>query len=444
MTKPPLLDIYDAAIAAADPFHAMKRSLRVGKNRLHTGGIEYSLDGFGSIVVVGAGKAAARMAQAVEEILGERITRGVIVVKYGHAVPGLRIEQVEASHPVPDEAGVRGTRKALDLLRTAKEETLVLCLLSGGGSALFVAPAESVTLEDKRETTDLLLRAGADIGELNTVRKHLSAVKGGRLSETAAPATVLSLILSDVIGDRLDVIASGPTASDGTTYGDALGVIAKYGLERKVPARVIARLKRGTQGLIAESVKAGDPCLGKTRNVVIGGNSQALAAARDRARRLGWTPEIIGGPLTGEAREAAARLARSAMDVRDRMHPGERRCLLAGGETTVTVRGTGKGGRNQELALAFALEVSGREGISLLSAGTDGTDGPTDAAGAIVDGTTVPAAEAEGLHAVSYLENNDSYSFFREFDGRTGGRAHLMTGPTGTNVMDLQVILVSA
>ncbi len=438
-----LMDIFRAALAAVEPSHAVQRALRVEKNRLHAGGGEYSLDGFSRVLVVGAGKAAAGMAMAVEEILGDRISGGVIVVKDGHSGPLRAISQVEASHPVPDERGVEGTRKVLQFVRSAGGDTLVLCLLSGGGSALLVAPERGITLADKRETTDLLLRAGASINELNAVRKHLSSVKGGRLAETAAPATVLTLILSDVIGDRLDVIASGPTAPDSTTFGNALAVIERYGLEHKIPKQVREHLEQGVQGAIPETVKAGDPCLSKTRNVVIGGNGQALAAAREKAKKLGLEAEIITAALQGEARDAAVRLARTARETKARLKPGERRCLLAGGETTVTVRGTGKGGRNQELALAFALEIAGTEGITLLSAGTDGTDGPTDAAGALVDGMTVPKARERGLEPSGFLENNDSYAFFHAFDERRGETIHVKTGPTGTNVMDLQIILVS-
>jgi hydroxypyruvate reductase len=333
-----LLDIFKAALAAVDPLHAVRKALRIEKNRLHAGGGEYSLDGFSRVLVVGAGKAAARMAMAIEELLGERISGGLIIVKDGHAGPLRTIRQAEASHPVPDERGVEGTRRVLHLVRSAGDETLVLCLLSGGGSALLVAPERGLTLADKRETTDLLLRAGASINELNAVRKHLSSVKGGRLAEAAAPATLLSLILSDVIGDRLDVIASGPTAPYSTTFGTALAVMARYGLEQKVPKQVREHLEQGAHGLIPETVKADDPCLSKTRNVVIGGNSQALAAAREKARQLGFEAEIMTAALQGEARDAAIRLARTAMETKSHLKPGERRCLLAGGETTVTVR----------------------------------------------------------------------------------------------------------
>jgi len=332
--------------------------------------------------------------------------------------------------------------RMMDLVKRANEQTLVLCLLSGGASALLVAPVEGLTLRDKQEVTTLLLKAGASIDELNAVRKHLSAVKGGRFAKAACPAQIVALILSDVIGDRLDVIASGPTARDMTTYTDALTVIEKYGLKGSMPSGVTAFLERGSAGREPETVKSGDPCLHKTRNVIIGGIGHALAAAKDHARRLGFAADIITEELQGEASAAARYLAKIALKTRDELKPGERRCLLSGGETTVTVRGNGKGGRNQELALAFAIEIAGMEGITLLSAGTDGTDGPTDAAGAVVDASTVQNARRCGIHPESYLGNNDSYTFFLKTDSVCDPKHHIKTGPTGTNVMDIQIILV--
>jgi glycerate-2-kinase len=330
----------------------------------------------------------------------------------------------------------------MDLVRSADERALVLCLFSGGASALLVAPAEGLTLRDKQDVTTLLLKAGASIDELNAVRKHLSAVKGGRFAKAACPAQIVALILSDVIGDRLDVIASGPTARDMTTYAEALAVIGKYGLVEKIPFSVKALLERGIDGQEPETIKSGDICLHKTRNVIIGGIGHALAAAKDKARQLGFVADIITEELQGEAREAARFLARAAQKTRDELNPGERRCLLAGGETTVTVRGNGKGGRNQELALAFALEMAGTPGVTLLSAGTDGTDGPTEAAGAVVDGDTVRRATEHGLLPGDYLAKNDSYEFLSRYDALTGEHAHIITGPTGTNVMDIQIILI--
>jgi glycerate 2-kinase len=437
-----LFAMFKAALAAVDPYDSVIRAIAVEHGRLHAAGAAYELDAFDRILVVGAGKATARMALAIEGALGDRITEGLIVVKEGHTAPLKIIKQVEASHPVPNEAGVEGTKRIVELVRAADEKTLVICLLSGGASALLVMPMNSLMLQDKQEVTSLLLNAGASIGELNAVRKHLSAVKGGRLAKAACPAQIVTMVLSDVIGDRLDVIASGPTAQDSTTFAEAMAVIEKYGLREKIPLRVLSFLERGIEGQEPETVKSGDACLHKTRNVIIGGITQALSAAEEKARQLGLAPVVITGELQGEARVAARLLATTALRARDALRPGELRCLLSGGETTVTVKGDGKGGRNQELALAFALLIEGLEGMSLLSAGTDGTDGPTDAAGAIVDGSTVTRARSIGIDPVQCLKSNDSYSFFKQFDVRTGNKSHVMTGPTGTNVMDLQIILL--
>lgn len=437
-----LLDMFNAALAAVDPYRAVIKAFRLENKELTAGGSVYGLDVFDRIIVVGAGKATAAMAAAVEDVLGDRIERGIIVVKYDHTGKLTMIDQVEASHPVPDEAGVQGTMRILELVRHADEKTLIICLLSGGGSSLLVAPLPGITLEDKQRTTELLLKAGATIDELNTVRKHLSAVKGGRLAQISHPATVLTLILSDVIGDRLDVIASGPTTSDNSTFSDAAKVIEQYRLKSQLLGSVTAFFERGMAGQEPETVRSVDACFLRTRNVIIGSSAQAIAAVREKAAVLGWRPEVVTTELRGEARDAARLLARKALHAQDEMKQGERRCLLSGGETTVVVRGTGRGGRNQELALAFALEIAEMDGITLLSAGTDGTDGPTDAAGAVVDGSVAPIARNLSIHPEVYLGNNDSYAFFQRLDVHAGEKHHLMTGPTGTNVMDMQIILV--
>ena len=442
MNRPVRL-IFNAALEAADPGLAVSRNLAVDKGWLRSGGHAFHLEKFDRLLVVGGGKAAARMGQAVEGLLADRIDSGLLVTRRGHAAPLRRIRLVEAAHPVPDEAGMRAAQEITALLEGSDERTLVLCLLSGGASALMAAPAPGVLLGDKQAVTDLLLKAGAAIDELNAVRKHLSAIKGGRLAKAAFPATILTLILSDVIGDRLDVIASGPTAPDATTFDDAAAVIGKYGLWERLPARAAAFLRRGLDGREQETIKKEDPCFRRTTNVLVGSLCQALDAAADRAEKLGFPPEIITCELQGEARQAAHFLAGRALQARSALPPAGRLCFLSGGETTVQVRGKGRGGRNQEMALAFALEIAGREGIELLSAGSDGNDGPTDAAGAIVDGNTVATGKKLGLDAAFFLDNNDSYSFFSELDERSGGRSHVRTGPTGTNVMDVQVILVS-
>ncbi len=445
MDQTQLIDIFNRALKAADPYDAVLRHVSLADDILSAAGDFYDLKEYQRIVVVGAGKGSAAMAQAIEQILGDRIDQGIVVVKYGHTRPLRTIVLREAGHPLPDEAGVKATAEIRDLLNGADERTLVICLLSGGASSLLVAPVEGISLDDKRVMTDLLLKSGAVIDEINSIRKHLSSVKGGRLAETASPATIMTLILSDVIGDRIDVIASGPTAPDPTSFRDALGVVHRYSLERKIPNSVYSLLHLGRARLLADTPKKDAAFFQKTRNVIIGSIVQSIAAAQARAAELGFEPEIVATELQGEARNAAAFLANRAIEVRSAMNPGDNPpCLLSGGETTVTVKGTGRGGRNQELALAFALAISGRVGITLLSAGTDGTDGPTDAAGAVVDDKTIVKARSAGLYAVAFLDNNDSYTFFKELDLRIGGKHHIVIGPTGTNVMDIQIILVEA
>ncbi len=443
MMRTELIEIFLSALKAADPYRAVMNHLFLSGDILSAAGVEYDLKRFLRVIVIGAGKGTAPMAQAVEEILNDRINEGIVIVKYGHTRPLCKIVQREAAHPLPDEAGLRATEEIRELLKKAGEDTLVICLLSGGASSLLVAPAEGISLEDKRAVTDLLLSAGADIQELNSVRKHISAVKGGRLAETAYPAAIITMILSDVIGDKLDVIASGPTVPDSTSFRDALHVIHKYSLEDKIPSSVFSMLHLGVAGVTPDTPKSGAVFFQKVRNVIIGSIRRSLEAAQVRGAKLGFETQIMTFELQGEAKDAARFLASKALEVRSAMRPGDDpHCLLAGGETTVTVSGTGKGGRNQELALAFAQEIAGNDGISLLSAGTDGTDGPTDAAGAMVDGTTAMKAWEFGMNPVEYLENNDSYTFFEKFDELAGEKAHIMTGPTGTNVMDLQIVIV--
>jgi glycerate-2-kinase len=348
------------------------------------------------------------------------------------------IQSFEAGHPLPDEKGLQATAEAIRLLRQADEKTLIICLISGGGSALLVAPCEGITLAEKQKTTELLLKAGADIRELNTVRKHISQVKGGRLAEIASPARIKSLILSDVLGDRLDVIASGPTTPDKSTYEQAWHILEKFALVDQVPESVRKVLIQGCQGILMETPKEGHPCFRKVENTIIGGNQDALEAAKIEALRLGYEAEIISAEITGEAREAGRWLGKKARTTLQIMQATLNRkvCLISGGETTVTVTGKGKGGRNMELALAFAQEVDGAQGISFLSAGTDGSDGPTDAAGAIVDGQTMIRARAKGLDPRVYLAENNSYHFFKQTNEL------LITGPTRTNVMDIQIMLL--
>ncbi len=432
--------IFLDAVRAVDPESALASSVRRCGEILVAGRHSFDLSAFERIFVVGAGKAAAKMAKKMEEILGDRITEGLVVTKYGHGEALRFIGVAEASHPIPDESGMMATGRILDLANRADEKALLVCLLSGGASALLVSPAGELVLEDKKRATSLLLGAGADILETNCVRKHLSRVKGGNLARAAHPARILSLVLSDVIGDRFDVIASGPTCQDESTYADALEVISGFGLS--MPPRVMEHLTAGAKGRFPETVKEGDPCLENASIVLLANLVMALDAAEKCAGELGFMVERVSNELSGEARDAGVFLANLARERLDRMGPGQRICLLSGGETTVKVRGKGKGGRNQELALAFAISIEGISGISFLSAGTDGGDGPTDAAGAIVDGGTVELAEMHGLDPDAFLGENDSYGFFSRLDAASGSKCHFRTGPTGTNVMDIQIVLL--
>lgn len=432
-----LEQIFRAGLEAVDPEEAVRKHVRLQENRLQVGEHFYDLSRFERVLLVGAGKGTAPMAKALEEILGERFAGGRIVVKYGHGSDLKKTYVLEAGHPIPDEAGLEGAEKILEFLRESTEKDLVLCAFSGGGSALLPAPVLSVSLSQKQETTRLLLESGAVIDEINAIRKHLSRIKGGGLARAAYPATIISLLLSDVVGDRPDVIASGPTAPDTSTYRDCLQIIERYGLKETLPPPVRERMEKGAGNLLPETPKAGDPLFGRVRNLIVGSNRTALLAARKQALSLGYNTLLLSSQLQGEAREAARVLAAVAKEVSDSHFPAAPpACILAGGETTVTLRGNGKGGRNQELALAAAIALDGREAISLLSAGTDGTDGPTDAAGAYADGSTCERARRLKIDPRACLIRNDSYTFFNRLDDL------LKTGPTRTNVMDMICLLI--
>lgn len=430
--------IFDAGVAAADPGRCVHQALAVTGGELRCGPLRLPLDTISSLRLVGAGKATAAMAAAAEAILGDRIDCGAINTPSGHARPLARVETFAAGHPVPDEAGVAGARRQLELLTGLDSDALVLGLFSGGGSALLPAPAAGLTLAEKQATTRLLLACGATIDEINALRKHLSAIKGGLLARAAAPARVIALLLSDVIGDPLDTIASGPTHPDATTFGDCLAIVDRYDLRPQLPTAVRQHLEAGGRGERPETPKPRDPCFARTESLVIGNNRLAIDAAAHQARALGYEVLVLTSRLQGEARQAATALVSIAQETAETNRPIARpACLIAGGETTVTLRGDGKGGRNQELALAAALQLSGWSAITLLSGGTDGIDGPTDAAGALADSQTLSRAQAQGLDARAFLDRHDSYSFFAALDDL------VITGPTGTNVMDLQIILIA-
>jgi glycerate 2-kinase len=430
--------IFAAGLAAADPARLIQRCLQVDGQVLRAGERLYDLTKHSDLYIVGAGKATARMALAVEALLGERIAGGIIIVKRGHRIPLRKVEVVEAGHPIPDQTGVNATESIIRLLRRTQKTDLILCLISGGASALWCSPIEGLSLQDKQQTTQALLECGARIQEVNTIRKHTSGVKGGRLVEIVHPATVLSLILSDVIDDSLDNIGSGPTAPDSSTFADCLSIVERYGVGEMIPVAVRSFLKKGAAGEIVDTPKAGDPIFQKVQNLVIGNNQLALVAAKEKAEALGYQTLVLSSAIEGEARKVAIDhmiMARNVLSGSRPIRPPA--CIISGGETTVTIRGDGLGGRNQEFALAAAIEIDGLGGVVAFSGGTDGTDGPTDAAGGIVDGTTVQRGRDKGLDARSYLERNDSYPFLR-----TVGDL-LITGPTLTNVMDLRVVLIA-
>jgi glycerate 2-kinase len=432
-------EVFAAGLRAVDAKEAVKRSLVLKGNILQIGERELDLSKFNHIWALGAGKGSAAMAQAVEEILGDLVRGGLVIVKYGYLAPLEKIRLEEAGHPTPDENGWRATRELADLLAKMGRKDLVLFLLSGGGSALLPMPVEGVTLEEKMATTNLLLKSGASIEEMNTIRKHLSQIKGGQLVRLASPSTLVALVLSDVVGDPLNVIASGPTVGDPSTFQDCRAVLDRYSLREKLPTSVKSHLEAGIEGRVPETPKPNDPIFSNSYTTLVGNNMQALKAAADKAQMLGYHTLILSSMIEGDTSEAAGFHSALVKEIVQSGHPiAPPACLISGGETTVVVRGKGKGGRNLEFSLAAALEIEGLAGVCLLSGGTDGTDGPTDAAGALADGKTVARALAKGLNPREFLKENDSYHFFQHLDDL------LITGPTNTNVMDLRVMLVSA
>lgn len=434
------MTIFNAALKAVDPFAAVKEALHLEGSILTVEGRTYDLDSYDRLIAVGAGKAGAPMTLALEEVLGDRLGAGVVVTKYGHGGPTRVVEILEAAHPVPDEAGVAAAERIIEMLQQeAGERTLVFCLLSGGGSALMVGPSPGLSLADKQETTRLLLASGAEIGEINTLRKHGGRLKGGGLARLAAPSTVITLIVSDVVGDRLDVIASGPTVADPTTWADCGAILDHYRLWEKVPPSVAGRVRAGLAGELEDTPKPGWEGLAKVQNVLVATNRQALGAAADQAQRQGYTPLILSSTIEGETADVARMHVALAREVLATGQPlAAPCCLISGGETTVTLGDDfGKGGRNMEFALTAAPELAGMEGVLVFCAGTDGTDGPTDAAGAMADWLTAQRAAAKGLDLTGALRGHNAYPFFQ------GLGDLVMTGPTRTNVMDVRLVLVA-
>ena len=415
MSRSHAFTIFRAAVRAADPRQAVLAHLKIDGSALLVGNRRYKLADFDRIRVIGAGKASAGMAQALQRLLGTRIADGWINVPDGNAVRLRRIVLHEAGHPIPDQRGVEGARRIAEIASDSSRRDLLICVISGGASALMPLPAPGVTLARKKEITRRLLASGANIHEINTVRKHMSAIKGGHLAALAHPAKVIALILSDVIGDDLSAIGSGPTAPDSTTCADAASVLKRYGIP---PPPLMETPKRPAA----------------VQNVIVGSNRQSIDMAVKKARELGYRPIVLSTTIDGETRDIARM---HAALVREAIARGHRRiCFLSGGETTVTIRGKGLGGRNQEFVLAAAIALEKTSGATIFSAGTDGIDGPTDAAGAVADSATLLRACTLKLDPRSFLDNNDSYRFFE----RVGGL--VKTGPTGTNVMDVRILLV--
>ena len=431
------LDSLESALNAVDPKRIIKSRISLQNSVLKVNGYSFDLKRFKHVYVVGGGKASGSMAEALEQILSEHITDGFINIPRGTKHKTKVIKLHETSHPIPDETGVKGTRRILEIAEKAGENDLVICLISGGGSSLMPLPRGDISIVDKKKITEALLKCGATINEINTVRKHISDFKGGWLAKKAYPATVLNLILSDVIGDPLDFIASGPTVPDSTTFHEAVKILKKYELWNTVPESIRKVLSDGEKGLIPETPKADDQVFKKVFTVVVGNNRFASLAACESLRSNGLNTLLLTSTLEGEARHVGTVLASIAREISISQNPVSKPAgIVAGGETTVTVKGKGLGGRNQEIALSAALKLEGMNGVVLASLSTDGVDGPTDAAGAIVDGKTLERAANKGLNPEEFLAENNSYNFFSELGDL------IFTGPTGTNVNDVSVIIV--
>ncbi len=431
------LGIFQKALSAVDPKAAVRRALTRDNGTLRIEGATYRLKDYEHIYLIGGGKASAVMAAAVEELLGDTLSAGQVTTKYGHGVDLKATTLVEAGHPLPDEVGMAGTRKIMALLERSGPRDLVIAVISGGASALMPLPVEPLSLSVKQAVTQALLACGADIKEINVIRKHLSQVKGGQLARAAAPATLICLVISDVIGDPLESIASGLSVGDPSTYADCLSILDKYNLGPEIPPNVVAHLEKGARGEIADTPTPDDPIFRAVHNAIIATNRQAVGAACNEAQRLGYKTLILSTFVAGETREIARMHGAITKEIRTSGHPlAPPACIISGGETTVTLTGPGLGGRNQEFALAAALEIENLPNTVIFSAGTDGSDGPTDAAGGMVDGTTLSRARRLGLDAARHLKANDAYHFLKPLNDL------VITGPTRTNVMDVHLVLV--
>ncbi|MBN2208144.1 MAG: glycerate kinase [Candidatus Coatesbacteria bacterium] len=440
------LRVFEAGLAAVDGGEAVRRAVRRVGSELVIESLDSTvrvdLDEFERVFLVGGGKAASPMAEALLEVIGkDSITRGAIAIPLGSRRPEIpdSIEVFEATHPLPCDAAVEAASRVIELATGATEQDLIIFLLSGGASAMLPLPAEGISLADKVETTKQLLASGATIDEINAIRKHASAIKGGQFVKAAYPARVVSLVISDVIGDRLESIGSGPTFRNITTFADCLEIASWYKLSRRLPRPVMKRLKDGALGKFAGPEDIPESFFERCDNIVICNNDSALVACQKAAGELGYSTLNLGSRIFGEAREVAKVMVGIAKSSKSRGYPVRPPCcIVSGGELTVTLTGDGVGGRNQEFALAAGLHLNGTQGILMLSAGTDGIDGSSEAAGAIADGETVLRGGYEGMEAADYLDRNDSFSYFDAI-GDT-----IVTGPTGTNVMDIRLVMVNA
>ena len=431
------LNALELALNSADAKKLTRAKVSLKNFILTAEGYSFDLRKLRNVYVVGGGKASGSMAEVLEEMLGKRITDGIVNVPHGDSHETSIIKLNSSGHPVPDEAGVAGTRSILAIAEKAEKDDLIICLISGGGSSLMPLPRDGISLKDKQKLTDGLLKSGARINEINAVRKHISDFKGGWLAKKAYPATILNLVLSDVVGDYLEVIASGPTVPDSTTFVDARRILGKYGLLDNAPASIRKVLCDGEKGFVVETPKAGDPAFGKVYTVILGNCRFVSHAVVQYLRSEGLNTLMLTSTLEGEAEVIGMLLASVANEIALSDNPAPRpAAIVASGETTVTVKGKGFGGRNQELVLSAALGLKDVDGVVVASLSTDGVDGPTDAAGALADGKTLVRAAAMGLNAEKCLADNDSYNFFSKLGDL------IVTGPTGTNVNDISVIVV--
>lgn len=433
-----VVEALESALAAVDPHALVSRHVKRRGDKLLINDDSISLRKYDGIFVIGAGKASGAMAEALEKTLGNRLKGGLIIVPAGQERPKLsRVEAVAGSHPIPDEISVKAAKELVAHAENLSDRDLLVCAISGGGSALLSLPPDPLTIEEKGKVVQLVMNAGATIVELNTIRKHLSAIKGGWLANRSGAGRIVGLVISDVVGDRLDSIASGPTSPDPTTFSDAIKILKKYDLLESIPQAAAEILRKGAAGAIAENPKASDPCFRKVSHHILGNNRVACLAAQKHLRSTGIRTKILSSSITGEARYLGAFIGSLAREIAKFDEPFRRPCaFVLGGETTVRVTGSGLGGRNQECAMECAREIDGIDAMAMASIGTDGIDGPTDAAGAVVDGMTISRSETLGLDPDELLAHNDSYRFFQPL------RDHVVTGRTNTNVNDIAVIVL--